>query len=929
MKKYIILALLGGTLAVHAQDSVQPNVPDTIQLGYRMQATKSNGTYSARSVDGATLEKSPQIDIAKALYGKIAGLNVYQGTGSSAENLSILSIHGNAPLVLVDGFPRNLSDITTSEIESVQILKDAVASALYGVRGANGVVLVTTKRGHDNKLKVSAKYQYGISTQFRKPVFADAYTYAASLTQAQALDGLQPTYNERELAAFQNNTFPYEYPNINWWDEVYNTTSDNHRLNLTFDGGSKRFRYYTVVDYMHDRAFFKKNTSDNRYDTNPTDVRLNIRTNIDVELTESTFFKVNIAGKLMETNGADYLYKDENNSNSMSGILYNLPSAAFPVRYEDGTYGGNSVYGANNPVALMQSTGAYRTTYGTLLADIALKQHLDMIVKGLTAEVSVSFDNSGSMFDAATKTYRYMYSNPSLLPGGTLVTTPVYTGKDSEILSHGQDFSSLFMRSDIQAKIDYRFNQNKHNLYAALIYDQQAYTTNGRNKSNKRQSSMLYAAYTYDNRYSLSGVMNYSGTAYLPEGHRFHLYPALSAAWIISNEKFFKGHVKGINQLKLYASYGISGWDGNMTHELWRQSYGGTNAGAYFFTNNATQYYGQSEGPLPVENLVPEKSKKFTFGVEAEALDNRLSLYAEAFQERRSNILVPGSTIVSGIIGIDVGQMTAGIHEYKGFDASLSWRDRIGKDFTYGIGTNVSYVDSKLINDNQAYQPYDYLYHKGNRIGQYYGLEAIGFFHDQMEINNSPSQTFSTVRPGDIKYKDQNGDNKIDDQDMVKMFGTSIPRFYFGLNLSLTYKGFELSADFQGLTGFTTSLLNSPLYMPLVENGNISKTFLDREVTWTPENATQATMPRLTTQANANNYRANSLWYRDGSYIKLRNLYLAYNFPKKMVRFADVKLYLQGTDIFSLDNIKFADPEQLGAVYPSVRSYWLGLKFNF
>ena len=199
----------------------------------------------------------------------------------------------------------------------------------------------------------------------------------------------------------------------------------------------------------------------------------------------------------------------------------------------------------------------------------------------------------------------------------------------------------------------------------------------------------------------------------------------------------------------------------------------------------------------------------------------------------------------------------------------------------------------------------------------------------QQEINNSPQQTFSGIAPGDVKYKDQNGDNRIDEKDVVKMFGSSLPRFYFGFNLNFSYKRFELSADFQGMTGVTVSLLDSPLYRPLVDNGNISNTFLNEEVYWTPENKAKATMPRLTTQENQNNYRASSLWYRDGSFLKLRNLLVAYTFPKSQTRFADLQVFVQGTNLFSLDNIHFADPEQLGIAYPSARSYWAGVKLNF
>ena len=222
---------------------------------------------------------------------------------------------------------------------------------------------------------------------------------------------------------------------------------------------------------------------------------------------------------------------------------------------------------------------------------------------------------------------------------------------------------------------------------------------------------------------------------------------------------------------------------------------------------------------------------------------------------------------------------------------------------------NGAYIDSKIINDNQEYQEYDYLYRKGNRVGQFYGLEVEGFFQDQMQINNSPVQTFSTVRPGDIRYKDQNGDGIINEQDVVKMFGASVPRFYFGFGLNASYGNVELSMDFQGLTGRTVNLLHSRLYQPLVENGNISTTFLDNETPWSPQDASSATMPRLTTLPNANNYRSNSLWLRDGSFVKLRNLMVAYTFPKETTTFADLKIYIQGTDLFSADNIKTLDPE--------------------
>lgn len=921
MKKYYILILIGALpLWTFAQPEkevpLEPSFRDTIRIGYNLSFSKNATAFSSIGVGAEVFENSPSVDISKALYGKIAGLNVYQGRGPSSGNISALSIHGHAPLVLIDGFPRDIKEITAEEIETCAILKDAPAAALYGIRGANGVVLITTKRGIAGRLKVTAKYQFGLSTQFRSPEFADANTYANQLNSALQLDGLSTKYSPQELNAFKDGGFPYAYPNVNWSKEVYKNAADNHRLMLTFNGGTNKFRYYSAVDYMHDTGLFKNKSDDKRYNADFTDVRLKVRTNIDVEVTKSTFFKLGISANLAEYNQPRF--------GEFYSALYRTPSAAFPIRHEDGIYGGNAVYGEKNPVALLNSTGNQRTTVGCLLADAILKQNLDGFVKGLSAEVSVAFDNHGVMYDQTSKTYRYKNLQPSIIDR-TLVTNPVIYGKDSETVGHGSGFKSLYMNSSFRGKLDYLYEDNKNTVNASLIYDQNSYIANGRNNSTKRQSVLATATYSFDERYAVSGVLSYSGSAYLPPEHHFHTYPAIAASWNVSNENFMKS-VKEINELKLYASYGLSGWDGNLSHELYRQSYGNSNT-SYFFTNNVSDAWGKGEGSLPVLGLTAEKSEKMTLGISLGTLNNRMRLNLEGFREKRSDILLPSST-VSGIIGIELGGLNAGIQKYRGFDASVLWNDCIGK-VNYGIGFNMSYVDSKIIRDDQEYQQYDYLYHAGNRVGQCYGLEVEGFFHDQMEINNSPEQSFSNVRPGDIKYKDQNGDNVINDLDVVKMRGSTIPRFYFGVNLNLSYKNFTIAADFQGLTGKTVSLLNSPLYKPLVDNGNISQTFLDKEIPWTLENAAKATMPRLTTLPNANNYYRNSLWYRDGSFLKLRNVQVSYLYPKSKNRFADMKIYLQGTNLFSLDNSAAFDPEQLEADYPSLRSYWMGLQFSF
>lgn len=303
MKKQWIIVLLGSfCMTLNAQQDRQENTEqtdvDSISLGYGLYREVKMAPASAAVIEKKAFANSPHIDIAKALYGKVAGLNVAQGKGESVNNVASFSLHGHTPIVLVDGFIRDVTNLTTDEIESVTVLKDAVASALYGVRGANGVISITTKRGSDRGLRIAAKYQLGINTQFRSPEFADAYTYASNMNQALKLDGLDMKYQLVELEAFKSGSYPFLYPNVDWWNETYDKAATNHRLNVTFDGGNKRFRYYTVVDYMFDRGLMKNLSNDDRYGSKLTDTRLNIRANIDAELTRTTKLKLGIVGKI-------------------------------------------------------------------------------------------------------------------------------------------------------------------------------------------------------------------------------------------------------------------------------------------------------------------------------------------------------------------------------------------------------------------------------------------------------------------------------------------------------------------------------------------------------------------------------------------------------------------------------------------------------
>ena len=899
---YILLPLLTVSAVASAQDKGAVSQLDSIVLGnpFHVQAA------TAASADGSLFDRSPEVDIAKALYGQFSGLLVKQGSGRSEDNQSKLRLHGHSPLILVDGFARELNDLTGIEIESITVLKDAVAGALYGVKGANGVVMITTKRGTNAPLHVTAKYQYGYAMPYRTPTFSEAYTYAYYMNQARELDGLAPRYSSEELNGFYNKTDEYAYPNVDWWSQIYRDHGDNHRAQFTFSGGNRNFRYFTAVDYLKDNGMYVTPTADDRYNGHVYDNRLGIRANVDVNITESTAMKIGVMARLSESN-KPYCMRS---SNAIDKLVWNIPSAAFPIRHEDGTYGGSSIYGSGNPVAQFQESGQHQYSNTKVLANLDLRQDMGSLLPGLSADASVAFDYIGKMTETATKEFRY-----AELVDGALK----YYGTDSKTVEFSHWFSDLQMKFELLGRVNYVRQAGDHHIEAHAAYRQRSWVESGRNASSKTQEIFATASYNYRQRLFADAVINYAGSAYMPKGSRFNLYPAVSLGAVISEKPYVKAS----------ASWGLSGSDADLEHELWRQVYGSSNGHSYNFGPGESfkSYSGRAEGDMAAITLAPERSNKVTFGLETRLLGDRLTATADAFWEQRSNILISPSNI-SEVIGIGMSAQSLGEYRYRGIDAAIAWDDKAG-DFEYGVYANGGWLFTTVIDDGQAFQQYDYLYHKGNPVGQRYGLEVIGIFQNQLEINNSPKQTFGDVRPGDLKYRDQNGDGVIDSQDIVKMFGSSTPLLEFGFGLHAGYKGFKVFADFQGVTGVTVNLLESPLYQPLANNGNISDTFLLREVPWTPGNAATATMPRLTTLDGDNNYRNNSLWYRDGSFIKLRNVGISYTVPRSLLKICDAEVALNGTNLFSLDNIGFADPEQLGATYPSTRVIWGSVKFNF
>lgn len=917
IKEIYVAAFLSVSVFSYAQDTKMVN------RGFNLSVPSEESTVAVSTIY-MDASKTSDINPANSLYGRLPGLISLQGSTVAWDNDPTMYVRGLAtmgtgtPLVLIDGFERPLSSLSQDEIESVTVLKDAASQALYGVRGANGVILVTTKRGILEGMKVHASYQFGINTPFRLPDMADGYTYALAMNEALRMDGLSALYSNSDLEAFRTGSNPELFPNVNWKDEALRNKGTTHQFNASFTGGGKNVSYFAAINYIGDNGFMNENYFSPDYSSQMSWDKLSARANLDINATKLTLVKLNLLGELSQHNRPATEYS------TLFPMIYDVPAAAFPVKTSTGVWGGDNV--RKNPVAESVAKGFSVGNDRALYADLRIIQDLSVLTSGLSAELAIAYDNRASYWDNKTKNYLYESLQPVRDNGGTIIDiTRTRYGQETD-LSFSSSLGYQNRVTTFEAKVNYEKNwQDMHQLNAAVIYHQEENSLKGINNTYRRQSYIGNASYAYKSKYLADLVLTYSGSSVLGSSDKYAFFPAISAGWVISSEDFMK-EVTAIDYLKARASWGITGSD-RFAYD-YDKYYFKTGISSYFFGDNNNSVSGNGEFRLPNLKLKPETAYKFNFGIDMEVF-KRLSLSADVFYEKRTNILVNSSAIYSSVLGVSTPILNDGEVKNYGFEAGLSWRDRIG-DFTYMLAGNFTFARNEIVNMDEGYKPYDYLKNTGNRIGQYYGLEAIGFFQDEADIAGSPVQSFSNVVPGDVKYKDQNGDKVIDDYDKVAIgYSTVLPEIMYGFSIGLGYKNVSLKADFQGVANYTLVRNMSSMYRPLVGNKNVSQHYLENR--WTPEN-TNARYPRLTTKQNDNNFRESSIWAENGNFLKLRNVELAYTLPKSWVnkiRLSNINLFARGMNLFSFDHVKDMDPEQMYATYPSFRSYNIGLTLDF
>lgn len=892
---------------------------------------------------------TPTRNLQNTLAGKVAGVIAVQRSGEPGYDDAQFWIRGvstfgggSTPLILVDGVERPISNIEPEEIETFSILKDAAATAVYGIRGANGVILVTTRRGAKEKPSINMKVERGIVGATMLPELVDGPTYLELYNEAQLASNpnfISP-YTPEYIAKTRSGEDPYLYPNVDWMDLMMKKWSNNQRANLNINGGSEVAKYFVSATYYDEDGIWKGNGL-NTYNTNIKLKRYNFRANTDIKLNQDTELSLGIGGILITSNypgrGAGDIWGNN------GGIMMNTPIGYAPF-YPDPAAPGKIIYGGvngiGNPYQHLTGAGFTNEWRNNIQSDITLKHDLGRWVKGLKLTGKFAFDG-------------YNYHNIQRVRGsgdnsgdryalngrdddGKLVLTKFYDGVDD--LPYGRSNGGN-RRIYTQANLNYDKTIGHHTLAGLLLYNHQDYQVGDAGDAIgalpfRLQGLVGRVSYGYKDRYFAEFNAGYNGSENFAKGERFGFFPAYALGYLISEEPFFKNNISAVESLKLRASFGYKGNDQIGGRRFAYLTTVGNGNGGYTFGDNNQNNFGSGRGEDQWgANLTWEREKEINIGIETRFLRG-FYLQADLFKRHRTGIFLQRSALPA-IMGLQ-NNPWGNLGEFKnqGVDATLEYRKKLGP-VDVSLRGNYTFARNNLVNNDQPDYQYPYQNRIGKRLNQPFGLIADGLFADQEDINTSPTHTFGPVRPGDIKYKDINGDGVVNSFDEVAIGDPATPEVVYGFGTTLNFKGFDLSAFFQG-TSNMDFMLGGNGWFPFIQGGlrgNLNQNALDR---WTPENPRQDVLfPRLSFGPNTNNYRSSTWWQRDASYLRLKTAELGYTIPKSLVQRARIKtlrLYVSGFNLLTWSKFSYWDPELgngNGSAYPIQRNFNAGVNLNF
>jgi len=888
------------------------SAPTNFNVLYTKQK-KSTNLQAIGELRTDELTKTISSPINGTFTGRLAGLTTSQSSGEPGNDAVNLSLRGQSPLVILDGIPQSFTSINPEQIESVTILKDALATAMMGIRGSNGVVLITTKQGFEGPQRIGFKAMYGFSRPTELPKTLDAYNYGLLYNEALANDGRPAIYTATDLNAYRDGSDPYYHPNVNWQDQILRNETPYSRYNVDIAGGKQTAKYYVSLDYLDQQGLFKQ-AGGNVNSTNSDYKRYIFRSNVSLDLNKYITTTLNLFGRLQSGNEPGV-----STTTLYNNIVY-TPANAYPIFNTNGTLGASQDFQQNNIYGQNYQSG-YRVGYTRdFRVDLSVKADLQKITPGLWFKASSAINTY--LDQLTTRSRPIVAFQQGVDGGGNVVYTQYGTpGQQSNTLSTLTQNRVFY----VQGEFGYTKSIGKHN-FDGLILANNDYRMAGVDLAYNINGVSGRFAYNYDEKYLAEVAFAYNGSSErFPKGNGYGLFPAVGLGWRISNEDFLKDKVKWLNDLKLRATYGRTGNFNAGNYYTYNQYYvGGT--GYNFGQNTGGTVNGIEQDVLANPNLTFEKANKLNFGIDAVLFNNKLSLTAEYYNNKFYDLLqVIGHN--TAITGANYGSQNIGERRYSGMEFQVSFKDKVG-DFNYFISPNFSTVQSKILFQDEPFRQFDYQIRTGLPVGQGFGYQASGLFQSAAEISSSPKPANLNILPGDIKYVDQNGDGIIDENDQVAI-GRGKPALNFGLNLGGSWKGFDFSALIQGTANRDVYLGNDTYWTFQGARGQAYEHSLER---WTPATAATATYPRLNVGTNANNELASSFWMRKGDFLRLKSVELGYSFPVslvKRIKLSGARLFVNGTNLLTASDLKEMDPENVINNYPIQKMVVAGISVKF
>lgn len=957
------------TINVELQDDALD--VEAIQIVAYGAKEKVTITGAISSMSGADVLKSPNASITNALAGSITGVSTVQSVGQPGMEDAQIFIRGtgslsdanSSPLILVDGVERSFSQLDPNEVADITVLKDASATAVFGVRGANGVLLVTTKRGVVGKPKISLSSTMSLQSPIKINEMADSYTYVLGFNELSRNDGnIRGSFPESIMEAYRTGSDPIMYPNTNWYDYCFKDNYMQSQNNINISGGTERVKYFVSLGYLTQDGLLK--TFDELpYDNNFKFNRYNYRANLDINVTKTTKLSLNLGGvygvrQEPIAGGTEGLWRRILWSHPMSspGIIngekIKVDNRAVMGLLPSLVSGLDSFYGSGNRV---------RST-NDLNVDLGLSQDLSVIIKGLKVSVKGSYNTNyyiqkNRSYSVFTKTamYKGMVLTPTLDmsdPNYDKEIVYTITGGNSMPMSYSET-SDQGRNWYMEGALNYDRKFGDHSVSGLLLYNQ---------SKNYYPKTVAYiprayvglvgrVGYDYKKKYMVEFNAGYNGSEnFAPGDTRFGFFPAVSAGWVLSEEKFMK-NMKFINYLKFRASYGLVGNDiygevGTNRFLYMEDTYTINNGGYNFGVDSPNNMPAANESSLGNPSVSWETAAKQNYGIDLKLLKNRLAITADYFYDKRDGILIQRNTSPD-IIAMKLPVLNMGEVHNSGYELEVKWNDKVS-DFRYWVGGSVSFARNKIIYMDEIQPNHYYMAQTGRQTNLSYGYIFDRFYspHDFESLSTgklveglATPESGVFLKPGDVKYYDLNDDGILDDDDMTYMGYPENPEYIFSFTGGFSWKGFDFSMLWVGVTN-TSRMLENDFRYPFASTGaprGLMQYMYDER--WTPETAETATFPRFTNTNRSYNFEKNSsLWLRDASYIRLKNVQLGYTFKNydwmKKIGVENISFSLSGYNLLTFDRLKIVDPESKPKgggqnQYPISKMYSLGIKLNF